>query len=160
MNDADMMFSNWANDDEVTKYLTWQSHGSIDITKDILSKWVDNYKNLNFYQWCIEHDDIAIGSIGINKIDEELKSGEIGFCIGKKWWRKGITSEALKYVKNFLVEEVRFEHLWAWHHIYNPNSGMVLTKCGFNHVDEVDDYEKYMSTGSKVIIYEYKSSFV
>ena len=31
MKDAEMMFSHWANDDEVTKYVPWDTHSSIDI---------------------------------------------------------------------------------------------------------------------------------
>ena len=54
-----------------------------------------------------------------------------------------------------LINKVGFEHLWAWHHIDNPNSGLVLSKCGFSYVGEIDDSEKYMNTNSKIVIYEY-----
>ena len=43
--DADAMFKNWANDEEVTKYLTWPPHGTVDVTKEILKQWVDSYKD-------------------------------------------------------------------------------------------------------------------
>ena len=33
--DADIMFHNWANDAEVTKYLTWPPHGNIEVTKKV-----------------------------------------------------------------------------------------------------------------------------
>lgn len=155
MGDATMMFSNWANDDDVTRYVPWNSHGSIEVTKEILTEWTNGYKNPNFYEWCIEYNGEAIGNIDVIEIDEELKKGKIGYCLSKKYWRKGITSEALLCIKNFLINEVRFEHLWACHHIGNPNSGLVLVKCGFHYVCEVDDCEKYMNMGSKVVIYEY-----
>ena len=34
--DAETMFSNWASDSEVTKYLTWDAHQSVEVTKQIL----------------------------------------------------------------------------------------------------------------------------
>lgn len=34
--DAENMFYNWANDPEVTKYLTWPAHESVDTTETIL----------------------------------------------------------------------------------------------------------------------------
>lgn len=34
--DLDAVFSNYANDDEVTKYLTWTTHQSIEDTKKCL----------------------------------------------------------------------------------------------------------------------------
>lgn len=33
--DAENMFYNWANDPEVTKYLTWPAHESVDTTEII-----------------------------------------------------------------------------------------------------------------------------
>lgn len=153
--DADIMFDNWASDDVVTKYLPWDSHSSIDITKQLLLEWVNSYKNPDFYQWCIEYNGEAIGSISVIEIDEESKTCEIGYCIGKRWWNQGITSEALFAIRNYLIDEVGFKHLWAWHHINNPNSGRVLQKCGFEKTAIVDDSEKYMNSNSKVVIYEY-----
>ena len=45
LDDADAMYRNWASDDEVTKYLTWPAHSSVDITKMVLADWVESYKN-------------------------------------------------------------------------------------------------------------------
>ena len=63
--DADAMFKNWANDEEVTKYLTWSPHGTVDVTKEILKQWVDSYKDEKYYQWAIvlKEIDEPIGSI-------------------------------------------------------------------------------------------------
>ena len=51
--DAEAMFRNWANDSEVTKYLTWPPHGNVEVTKQILASWVEGYKNDDYYQWMI-----------------------------------------------------------------------------------------------------------
>ena len=42
--DAEPMFRNWANDPEVTKYLTWNPHGSIEITKQVIRFWLEEKK--------------------------------------------------------------------------------------------------------------------
>ena len=42
--DAEPMFRNWANDPEVTKFLTWPPHGSIEVTRKLLASWVDSYE--------------------------------------------------------------------------------------------------------------------
>ena len=155
IDDVEMMFFNWASNNDVTKYLPWDSHFNVETTREILSDWVNSHKNPDFYQWCIEYKEEAIGSISVLEIDEVIKTCEIGYCIGKKWWNQGITSEALFAVRNYLIDEVDFEHIWAWHHIDNPNSGLVLEKCGFVKRDIVDDCEKYMNSNSKVVIYKY-----
>ena len=40
MTDAKNMFSNWANDIEVSKYLMWKPHESIDVTKETIESWI------------------------------------------------------------------------------------------------------------------------
>ena len=36
LNDAEVMYQNWASEPEVTKYLTWQPHESVEVTKDVI----------------------------------------------------------------------------------------------------------------------------
>ena len=49
--DADDMFKNWANDSEVTKFLTWQPHNNVEVTKAIIEQWVNEYEHNCTYNW-------------------------------------------------------------------------------------------------------------
>ncbi len=40
LDDASAMFSNWANDPEVTKYMTWNPHQNEEVTKAIIKMWL------------------------------------------------------------------------------------------------------------------------
>ena len=42
--DAEPMFRNWAADPEVTKYLTWPTHGSIAVSEMVIGSWVLEYE--------------------------------------------------------------------------------------------------------------------
>ena len=55
--DAEEVFKNWSNDEEVTKYLTWNPHTNLNVTKDLLDSWVLNYKIPSTYNWGIELRD-------------------------------------------------------------------------------------------------------
>jgi len=68
-------------------------------------------------------------------LDEEAKSCELGYCIGKPFWHQGYTSEALKEVIKFLFEQVKFEKITARHDIRNPHSGDVMKKCGMRYIE-------------------------
>jgi len=35
--DAEIMFQNYANDSEVTRFLNWEPHGNIEVTKSLLT---------------------------------------------------------------------------------------------------------------------------
>ena len=43
--DAGAMFNNWANDPEVTRYLTWQPHVSPETTRELLTRWAEEAKD-------------------------------------------------------------------------------------------------------------------
>ena len=38
--DAEDMYQNWASDPEVTKFLTWPTHASVEISKMLLNDWI------------------------------------------------------------------------------------------------------------------------
>lgn len=54
MEDADIMYKNWASEDEVTKFLTWPTHSDVEVTKAVLRSWIENYNKADFYNWAIE----------------------------------------------------------------------------------------------------------
>lgn len=141
LDDALLMYKNWAKDPDVTRYMTWFPHKDITETKSVISQWADQYAKANFYQWAIvlKETNKPIGSIGIVELDEDSQSGEIGYCIGKQYWHQGYTSEALRTVLDFLINFVKFRTLTARHDIRNPNSGGVMRKCGMKYVKTCDN---------------------
>ena len=134
MEDAEPMFRNWANDPEVTKYLTWPIHESIEVTKNLLVNWVESYQKDDYYQWMIVLKEInePIGSIMASSMGR-AQSTHIGYCIGKRWWHQGIMSETLKAVMDFLFDEVGYHRVEAMHDPNNPHSGGVMKKCGMKY---------------------------
>lgn len=136
VSDAEAVYHNWTKDYEVTKYLTWPTHNSLEITKRVLEDWINNYSDSRFYQWAIVlkgHSDKPIGSISVVHIKEDLDIMEIGYCIGREYWNQGITSEAFQGVIKFLFEQVEVKRIEARHDPRNPNSGKVMLKCGLQY---------------------------
>ena len=133
--DTAAMYKNWASDDDVTKYLIWQTHSSPEITDSILEEWVSSYADEKFYQWAIVLKEIGepIGSISVVHMNEDVSMVHVGYCIGKAWWNKGITSEALKAVMNFLFDTVEVNRVESRHDPRNINSGKVMKKCGMKY---------------------------
>jgi len=132
IDDAEDMFKNWASDEEVTRYLTWPTHSSVEVSKYIISMWEKDNNSLNHYQWCIELKELgqAIGSIGVVNLREDINTVEIGYCVGKKFWGQGFTSEAFSVLIPFFFEEVQVNRIESRHDLNNPASGRVMEKCG------------------------------
>ena len=135
LEDAEPMFRNWASDLEVTKYLTWPAHSSIDISEMVIKNWLQACENESYYQWMIvlRELDEPIGSISVVRQNEQVKEAEIGYCIGKQWWHKGITTEALAAVIEYLFVKVGMNRITARHDPNNLHSGGVMRKCGMKY---------------------------
>ena len=59
LDDAQAMYENWASDPEVTKFMTWPTHAGVEISSMVLSDWVSQYDNENYYQWAIVPKDLG-----------------------------------------------------------------------------------------------------
>lgn len=134
LEDADNMYMNWASDPEVTRFLTWPAHTSVEITKMILNEWI-THDDEHQYMWAIalKDNDEVIGNISVVKIEDEIECVHIGYCISRKWWHQGITSEAFNAVIQFLFDEVNVNRIEARHDVLNENSGKVMKKCGLQY---------------------------
>ena len=129
------MYNNWACEDAVTKFLTWQTHTNLDVTKSVLADWISKYANKDFYNWAIElkEENRLIGNISVVSLREETLSAILGYCMGSKWWGKEIMPEAGKAVLKYLFEEVGFNRIAANHDKNNPKSGRVMQKIGMTY---------------------------
>lgn len=135
LDDAPAMHANWASDPEVTKFLTWPVYPNADVSRMVLESWVKAYDDPKYYQWAIELKEIGqpIGSISVVGQNEQTEMFHIGYCIGQSWWHKGIMTEALRAVMDFLFDEVGANRLESRHDPRNPHSGAVMKKCGMKY---------------------------
>ena len=130
--DAEDMYNNWASDPEVTKFLTWPTHPSVDITRMLLQDWIPKYEDGGYFNWVIElkENGRAIGNISVVRLKEEIEAAEIGYCMSRAYWGQGIMPEALRAVMDFLFDEVGLNRVAAYHDANNPKSGRVMDKAG------------------------------
>ncbi len=135
--DAPAMYKNWASDDEVTKFLTWPTHTSVSVSEAVLSEWAPQYDKKDFYNWAIvlkENGPEPIGSISVvEPIRETTQKAHVGYCMGRAWWHKGIMTEALRAVMDFLFDEVGVNRVESRHDTRNPHSGGVMKKSGMRY---------------------------
>ena len=134
--DADAMYTNWAADPEVTRYLTWPAHAGVETSRAVLADWTAAYAQKSFYQWAIVlkgRADEPVGSIGAVNVSDDIAAVQIGYCLGRRWWHQGIMSEALGAVMDFFFDAVGCNRIACRHDPRNPHSGMVMQKCGMKY---------------------------
>ena len=130
------MFANWCHDPEVCKFLTWNPHDSVEETKRVLSIWLVEQEKLGVYRWGIVYRGNLVGSIDVVGIRPD-GSFEIGYCLGRAFWGRGLMSEAFHAVLDFLFNVVGYRKATMSAMIVNERSRKVIAKQGF--VYERDD---------------------
>ncbi len=127
--DAEDMFNGWTSDDEVTKYITWNTHENIDTTKYILNLWISEYEKPERLNFSIELKDgnKLIGGIDVVGYDKGVPV--IGYNLSRKYWNHGYMTEACKCLLEYLFskgfEEVKIDAV-----VENVGSNRVIQKCG------------------------------
>ena len=102
--DAEPMYRNWASDPGVTKFLTWPTHSSVEVTKQILALWASHYEELNYYQWgiVVNDENALIGTIAAVKTDDEIKA-----AYDKMSSVSGVRYDGMPHVRNLHAAEDR-----------------------------------------------------
>ncbi|WP_160676327.1 GNAT family N-acetyltransferase [Clostridium sp. C8-1-8] len=131
MKDAEDMFRNWAADEEVCKFLSWNPHSNISETEQIVESWINSYE-ANYYNWAIELKELGqvIGQLSLVGINEKYSSCMPGYNIGRSFWGKGFMTEALRAVIIYMLKDIGMNRIEARHNTLNIASGMVMKKAG------------------------------
>ncbi len=133
--DVEDIFRNWVTDEEVTRYLRWSPHQSIDVTQAVLNEWLASYQNIIYYNWAIVPKGYGkvIGCISVRDIVDSHARCETGFCIGREFWGKGYMTEALRAVTHYMLFDINLNRLQAMHNTANQASGKVMLKSGMKY---------------------------
>ena len=135
IDDVNSIFNNWANDPEVTKYMTWKAHKSIEETKQILDIWLKEYKNPKTIRYgvVLKENNELIGAIDV--VDYIDNNPEIGYCLSRKYWNKGHMTEACKAVVEYLFA-IGYKTILIEADERNIGSNRVIEKVGFKYTNK------------------------
>ncbi len=73
----------------------------------------------------------VIGVTGFKNIDRISNCADIGYWLGKNYWRRGLATEAVRLVLKFGFKELKLHRIYAYVFEKNTGSKLVLEKCGF-----------------------------
>lgn len=134
--DAREMYENWAGDIEVCKYLSWGPHTSEEVSRKRILGWVSNYVRYNSYVWALvdKKQDKVIGSISVEIANDIAGLCEVGYCLSREYWNRGVMTEALRAVMHYLFYEIGYQHIQAKHDVLNLASGRVMQKAGMVYI--------------------------
>lgn len=130
--DAQQAFDNWMSDPLVTQYLTWAPHGDIAFTRRLLAAWEEEAKLDDVFHWAIvlRGSGEVVGDISVVSLDRRAESAQVGYCLCRRLWGRGIMTEALSAVIGYLFAAVGVWRIEGTYVADNAASGRVMEKCG------------------------------
>ena len=143
------------NDYDIVKMtLTMPWPYTEDMAKDWINSQSANKESGKCYEFAIcfkGEPDKVIGCIALVGIDSRANRAELGYWIGKKYWKQGIATEAAKFMLKFGFEKLGLHSIFARYFDINPASGRVMAKSGMTYVWTMREYEcrfgKYHNVG-------------
>lgn len=128
--DAASIFERYANDPEVTRYLGWPRHLSVDHTLAFLGFSDDQWERWPAGPYVIRSRDTGQLLGGTGFTFEAPTRAVTGYVLARDAWGRGYATEALRAIVD-LAPRIGVQRLEAFCHPEHRVSSRVLEKCGF-----------------------------
>ena len=132
--DAENLFQ-YAKDPDVGPIAGWPPHQSVEESLDVIR---NVFNGPEAYAICLKKDNKAIGAIelklnGHTDMTERDDECELGYWLGKPFWRQGIVPEAAREMLRHAFEDIGMQKVWCGYYDGNLKSKRVQEKCGFRY---------------------------
>ncbi|RXJ04440.1 N-acetyltransferase [Anaerobacillus alkaliphilus] len=131
LNDANDMFQ-YSSVPEVSKFVPWETHKTVENSKDFISYILKQYEESKLAPWAIElkENRKVIGTIDFVAWFPQHYRAEIGFILSKEHWGSGLIPEAANKVIQFGFDSMELNKIKAPCMVENVQSQRVLQKLG------------------------------
>ena len=134
LEDADDLYQYLGSDPEMYEYSGWNPYATPEMARETVRSFIDSYSDEHTYSWVMDVDDVIVGTIGAYDFKDDHI--EAGFSVVKGWQGRGIATEALKEVIEYLTENEGIPRVTAWCASENTGSRKVLEKAGMKLVSK------------------------
>lgn len=160
--DYRMMYDNWAKYEEVCRYFPFNPVDNIEIYKEKVRKWSEEYESDLYFKWVIEWKETheLIGILNLGNVEESCFMADTCYMLSPQYWGQGIMTEVLRAVLKYAFEEIGLNRVEAEVFEGNHASSKVLIKCGMQF--EGIARQKYFKNGEFINAVQYavlKSDF-
>ena len=125
--DADAVFSGYAQDPAVSHYLLWRPHAAVTETEALITRCLEASSSRTYAT--IERDSgRLIGHFGL-----QLKAPHrvsFGYVLARPWWGKGLMTEAVSEVVAWSLRQDDVWRVEAGCDVENLASARVMEKAG------------------------------
>lgn len=122
----------YASDPENTRFMLRLPNTTIEETRDFLQDAENEWKRgtPSFYKFAVIYEGRQIGAVSLYL--EDGTSGELGWILNKKYWRRGIAYEAASALMDYAIRELGIRHFIAHCDAENTASYRIMEKLGMS----------------------------
>ena len=129
--DAPLIFAAYAQDPEVSRYLTFRPHRDISEAKEAVERSLENWRTGKSYSWLIFSRD---GEKLVGAISARNDQGiNLGYLLARPFWGQGFMSEALAAIVDWAFTNPSVFRVWAVCDLENTASARLLERNGFHN---------------------------
>lgn len=129
LDDAGPLYQRVARDPQVTKYLLWAPHPDVAATRRVITEKLNAAADEKTWVIELRHRGEVVGLASCRRT--AAHSVEIGYCLGRRWWGKGLMSEVLGMLLTALDADRDVYRVWATCSVDNERSARLLEHAGF-----------------------------
>jgi len=128
--DAQLIFATYAQDPEVTRYLTFRPHQDLKDARDAVDRFLEGWGTGKSYCWLMFHRENSelVGAIAARQ-DQGIN---LGYLIARPYWRRGFMSEAIEAIVTWAFSQRGIARVWAVCDCDNEASARLLERNGFH----------------------------
>ena len=121
----------WANDGEMTKYLTLRYPMNSIVEENWVKKQAENQEIFTL-MIVVKEEDLPIGVVSLHDIHPINRNAVLGIMIGEKdYWGNGYGSEAVKLVTGYAFNYLNLYKVSLTVYAFNKRAQKAYEKCGF-----------------------------
>ena len=122
-----------AGDPEIGPRAGWPVHTGVENSAEIIRGVLGAPET---YAMTLRETGVPVGSVGLKEPDERFEDLdglqlEVGYWIGREYWGRGLTPEAVAEILRRGFEDLGCAAIWCAHYDFNDQSRRVIEKSGF-----------------------------
>lgn len=152
--DTETLYRRLGTDPSMHRYSGWNPYATPEMAQETVHRFIDSYDDEHAYSWIMDIDGVIVGTIGA--YDYKDNQIEVGFSVVPGWQGRGLATEALKKVLEYLTENEGIPCVFAWCANENIGSQRVLEQAG---MQLIHTQKGVLKVGDKIydkLTYEFK----
>jgi RimJ/RimL family protein N-acetyltransferase len=129
--DADVIFHAYAQDREVTRFLVWLPHSSVETTRKFIADCETRWETAKAFPYVITRkaDRELLGMIEFRPNGHRA---DFGFVLARRYWGQGLMPEAVSALISIVLAQPSVYRVEATCDVDNKASARALEKAGLS----------------------------